>query len=155
MAFAAPLIAIAGLAVSAGGAYMQYKGQKAQSSAIKAENRARKLASDLESRRNRRKALRESFLSRAMATSQGMNQGMFGSAIFGAQAGISNTAARTTTNINQNQEIGGMINTAQTAQANAQSMTALGGGITSLGGSIYYGSEQLGRLTNYYTGTNA
>lgn len=154
MAFAAPLIGLAGLAVSAVGVGVQYMGQKAQSRAIKRENAARKLAADLEARRNRRKALRESFLSRAMATAQGMNQGMFGSSIFGAQAGISNTAARTTTNINQNQEIGGMINSAQTAQANAQTMTALGGGITSLGGSIYSGSESLGRLTNFYTGTN-
>ena len=151
MAFAIPLI---GLAVSAVGGYMQYKGQQQQAKAIKKENAARQQAANLEAMRNRRKAIREAFLARAMSTAQGAGQGMFGSSMFGAEAGILNTAQRTLTNTNQNQEIGGMINKAQNQYADGGTLASLGGGVASIGSALYAGDDSLGRLTNYFTGTN-
>ena len=76
---------------------------------------------------------------------------MFGSAIAGAEASITNTAARTTRNINQNQQTGNAINSAQNRYAAGGTLTALGGGIAQIGGSLYSGSETLGDLYTQYT----
>lgn len=157
MAAFSSLIALGGLALSAAGAGIQYAGQRAQASAIKAENRARKQAAELEARRERRKAIRQMMLSSAQSTATGLGQGMgFGSsAMPGALASATTTAQQSVLNTNQNLQTGNEINSAQTRYANGGSLTSLGGGITSIGGSIYSGSDTLGRLANYYTGRQA
>ena len=154
MAFLAPLAPFVGLALGAVGIGVQYKAAKDQAKAIKKENKARELAAMIEARRNRRKAIREAWLARSMSAAQGAGQGMFGSSMAGAEAGITNTAQRTLTNTNQNVEIGGRINQAQTQQADAATLSSLGSGVSSIGGSIYNASDSLGRLKDYYTGTN-
>ena len=145
------IAAVAGLAIGAFGAYQQYSGAKAQASAVKKENLARKQAADLQSRRNRRQSIREALLAGAQSQSAGSFQGMFGSVMSGANAGIQNTSARSQVNENQNQQIGAQINAAQTQYANAGTQMALGQGVQSIGGSIYNGSDSLGRVFNYAT----
>lgn len=144
-------IAIGGLALGAVGAGIQYKGQKAQAKAIKQENKARQMAAELEARRERRKAIRQMLISQAQSQATGFDQGMFGSTIPGALASAQQTTGNSILNTNQNLAVGGRINAAQTAQANAGTLTSLGGGIQSIGASLYTGSETLGRVADYYT----
>lgn len=154
MAAFSTLIAVGGLALGAIGAGVQYAGQRAQSRAIRRENRVRQQAAELEARRERRKAVRQMMLARAQSLATGAGQGLgFGSSAFpGALASATTTGQQNVVNTNQNLEIGGRINSAQNAQANAQTLSSLGGGIQSIGGSLYSGSETLGRVSNYYTG---
>ena len=151
----ATAIALGGLIVAGVGAGVSYMGQQAQAKAAEAEDKARQQAAELESRRERRKAVRQMMLARAESMAIGLGQGFgFGSSAFnGALASATTTGQQNVLNTNQNLEIGGRIRSAQNEQANAQTLTSLGGGIQSIGGSIYNASESLGRVANNYTGS--
>jgi hypothetical protein len=147
------IFAVAGLAATGVGTYLQYKGAKDQAKAVKKENALRRQAADLSSRRQRRQAWRETLRRTAASQAQQANQGALGSSPgYGATAAIGSNFARTGLNLSQNTEIGAGINAAQGQQADAGTMMSLGGGLRSLGSSIYGASDTLGRLGSYASG---
>lgn len=144
-----PILVAASLAATVAGTAMQISGansaSKAQQQVIAGERAAeaqRQKAMELDAKRRQLEIVRQSQRARAMATSTANNQGaLFGS---GLQGGYGQIAGQTGTNllgVQQNLQIGrdifginAGISSAKMDLASAQSFSAMGQGISSLGG---------------------
>jgi len=157
------LIAVAGLAVAAGGAAISYSAAKSQSqanqSAIAAQQEAerqRQLQMNLDAARRKREIIRQSIAARSQAlavtTAQGA-AGAGGSSLAGAYGSIAGRTGANWLGVDQNQQIGNAIFSAHQDQlgayqraAAAGSMVALGQGLGSLGGAMVNNAGTFGKV---------
>lgn len=164
---AATSIAIgASIALSAGGAYLQYQGQRSAAKANqqvlqsqKAVEEQRRRAMELDATRRRREVYRNMIQARSQALSNATQKGAGFSS--GLQGGYGEIAGRTGVNdlgIMQNAEIGSSIfdanaqgTSAYGALARAQGTIGLGAGISSLGAAI---TQNLGAINSLSQGRN-
>lgn len=150
-----------GSAVSAGGAYMNYQGQRKQAAAQEQaialqqqieEQRQKQL--NLDATRRKREIIRQSIAARAQALATVAAQNaQSGTALPSAYAGISGRSNVNLLGVEQNQEIGnsmfglnrGLLGAYREGAA-GQSMSATGQGLTSLGGMILSNATTIGRV---------
>jgi len=155
------------LALAAGGAAMQYQGQrkaaKAQEEALAEQRKAEELRRrqmELEAQRKKRDIVRTALASRsrALSTSIAQGAGVGGSGLQGAYGDIAGQTGANLVATNQNLDIGRGIFDANLATsyaysraASAQSTVALGQGLSSLGGALIRNQEAIGRIGTYFT----
>lgn len=158
-------LAVIGIGAAAGGSYLSYKGSreqaKYQSKALQQqaqEEQVRRKQMELDSRRRRREVIRQAQLARATAltsaTAQGAGQGS------GLQGGYGQISGRTGVNslgISQNEAFGSQIFDLNAGASNfysqaarAGSTSAMGAGLTSLGGLVLNNMGPLSSLGTYY-----
>lgn len=152
MAALSTIIGAVGLGLSAAGTITSMIGQAQASDASKRQESLRRRQMDLETSRQRRGVIRQALRARSMSLISGSEQGALnGSGIAGGLGQIGGQATSNLQGINQAEEIGvGMFQTNQQITG-AQELASFGGGLSSLGGSIYGSSETLGRLGTYFT----
>jgi len=153
MAALSTIIAGIGLAASVAGTAVTMAGQEQQRKASVRAERLREQQMNLESARQRRSVIRNVLRARAQAlvgaTAAGAAEGS------GLQGGFGQIAQQGGTNmvgINQGQEIGAGIFAANRDMAGGQTLAAFGGGLSSLGGALFSGSESIGRVGSFATG---
>lgn len=128
-------LAAVGLVLGAVGIGVQMYGQKKQTEALNKAEDARKQQLALDSIRKRREIIRNILISRSNAEFSAAGQGAsFGSALPGAYGGISGQGGGQTLAVNQNEQLGGQIFSANKDYYNASGITGLGQGLQSLGG---------------------
>lgn len=158
------LIAAVGVAASVAGTAVQYMGAQKQAKAQKqlvaaqqqAEN-SRQQQMNLDATRKKREIIRQAQVARAQAVSTANAQGAGdSSALMGAEGAISGQSGVNYLGVSQNQQIGNDIfaanasaGRARSAEADAGSMMALGGGISSLGGALVKNSGTIARVGGY------
>lgn len=162
MAALTSIALIGSLVLGAAGTGVQFaasqQAAEAQKKQIKAHMQAeevRRRSMQLEATRKRRDIVRQSLLARAQATAQATAQGaQHGSTLPGAQSAIAGQAAYNVQGVNQAETLGGYIFdanrdalSANMDMADAQSLAAIGGGLSSLGGSIMKQLGPIGRLS--------
>lgn len=152
--------ALAGLGLSAVGAFDQYGAAK-QTAAASAQtaqlemqqNAVRQQAMHVASRRQSMQTLRQAQQAQAQNLASATSQGaQFGSGLAGGQASASGQAGNNLLGINQNLEAGdkmfalsSQIDQQKIAMANAQSQSAFGGALGGLGGDL---SKAIGPMMN-------
>lgn len=130
-------VAAVGLVLSAVGIGVQMYGQKKQTDALKKSEKAREAQLTLDSMRKRRETVRNMLIARSNAEFAASGQGAsFGSVLPGAYGGISGQGGNQTVAINQNEQLGKQIFSANRDYYTASGITGLGQGITSLGGMV-------------------
>ena len=126
-----------GLVAQVAGSFIQAGAAKKAADASKKAEVLRERQLDLESARQRRETYRQTLRARSQAlvssTAQG---GTGGSGIAGGLNQITGKGAENTLGINQGQSIGKGIFSANRQVADAQSLAAFGGGLSSLGSTI-------------------
>lgn len=164
------LIAVAGLAVAGAGAAVSYGAAKqnaaAQTAALDAQKQSEALRQqqmNLDATRRKREIIRQSVAARSAAVAQTTAQGASGaggSSLPGAVGSIAGRQGVGFEGIDQNQQIGNSIFAAHQAQltayqsaANAQSVGALGAGITSLGGAFISNAGTFGKVGAFVGGS--
>lgn len=144
---------IGGTAAAAYGTYKQYKGQK---DAKKAQDRAEKIRAnqmELESRRERRAAVRQSLIAQGQATNSAASQGASeSSGIIGGISQEQNQAASNIGYINTKEGMGEQMFSANRQLSNAQGKINSGQGWQSLGNAIGSSADKIGRLGGYTLG---
>jgi len=161
------LIAIAGVGLTAAGAYNQYQGAKgaseAQQKQIALEQKAeaqRRLAMEIKARRDQLEAVRQGQRARALglvsATNQGAGQG---SGLQGAYGQISGQVGTNILGITQPLEIGRnifdineQISQQKIAMAQAGTQSSFGQGLSSLGSSLLANSNQISSAGTFLAG---
>lgn len=141
---------IAGAAglLSLAGTGLQVYGALQQAAASKKAEQLRANQMNLEAQRARREQIRRAQVARAQATASAVTQGaQFSSALAGGQSQINNEAGRNRMAINQDQQIGNAIFSANRDYANAGMISTLGGGVSSLGGAFASNAETITRLS--------
>ena len=129
-----------GTVAGVAGSYMQYKASK------KAE-KARRQQAKLEAMRARREQIRRSQVAVAQSTAAAYNQGAGqSSALQGGIAQIKNEAGRNIVAINQDENLAKRISRANDQASKGAFVSALGQGISSLGGAVSGSSETITRL---------
>lgn len=137
MAAISTIIAGVGLAVGAAGTAMGIKAQKDQFKAQNKAESARQKAADLDALRRKRAAVREMQMQRSVALSNATAQGAeAGSGLQGAMAGITGQGNTNIVGINQQQQLGNQVFSANRQASSAASFGATGEGLTSLGGAL-------------------
>lgn len=133
IAIAAVITAIAAVA-SAG---VSYYGQQVSADAQKQQEKLRKRQMNLEAARQRRQVAREAAQQRAIALTQGVAQGGQGSSgVAGSLADIGNVGNQNILGINQGQQIGSQMFSANVQEARGDSISATGAAIGSLGDKV-------------------
>ena len=128
------LLAIAGVATGVAGLGVQMYGQKKQTEALKRGEDARRAQLTLDSVRKRREIVRNMIMARSNAEFAAAGQGAaFGSALPGATGGVSGQAGTQLTGVNQNEQLGGAIFSANKDYYAASGITGLGQGLSSVG----------------------
>lgn len=154
-------LVVAGLGLSIFGQSAAKDAQKKQLALQQQQNEERKQAAQLDALRRNREIIRQGVaahaFAKATATSEGAN---FGSGLAGAYGGISGRSGVNASGVNQNLgfasnifALQGGINAAQIAQANAQGISSIGSGLSSLGGALAQNYAQINRLGNYFFGS--
>lgn len=160
MAAISTIIAAVGLGIAAAGTAMSIRGQQQQAKYAKQSLAAQRQAEEirrqqmnLDAIRRRREIARQSQLAQAQALAIGTAQGTSGSGLEGALAGISGQAGVATQGSVQAQDLGNRIFDAnamasyyQGKGADAQSFTAIGSSLSSLGGGIIKNQDTIGNL---------
>ena len=135
---------IAGSAVGVAGTLISYSANK------KAE-KLRERQMNLEATRQKRSVAREANRQRALLAVQANAQGSnMGSGVAGAQAQSTSSAGDVTLAINQGQEIGAGIFSANRKAAFGGMVSGMGSGLQNLAGSLADSQERMRRLTDYY-----
>lgn len=147
-------VAIAGIGLGLGavGAYQQYQGQQAATTASVRSENLRKRQMNLEAERQRRQAIRESIIARGTATSNAATQGASeSSGLAGGQAQTTAQAATSITSINQSETIGNSIFDANADLARAQGQIAMGQGFGDAGNKILNNIPAITRVGGFVT----
>lgn len=154
MAAFSSIIAAAGLAAGAAGSAIQFAGQrKAQAGAEKAE-RLREAQMNLENARSRRQIVRQALVARGQALTGATAQGaQDSSGALGGQQQITSESGQSTLAVNQNQQLGQGMFSANRQISAGNSQASFGSGLSSLGGGLVQNSEIIGRIGNYAFGT--
>lgn len=151
-------LAIAGTATKTLGSIL---GSSAQKHVIADQQRAeqiRERAMELDASRRRREMIRQGMIQRAQALATGVAQGAnFGTAIPSAYAQIGGQVAFGLEGVTKNEQLGRELFAtnrdllgARQEQANAESITAIGSGLSSLGGAVI---GNLGPINNLFGGS--
>lgn len=163
------LIAVAGLAVAGTGAAVSYSAAKSQatanSQALDAQKQTEALRQqqmNLDATRRKREIIRASVAARSSAVAQTTAQGaagVGGSSLAGAVGSIAGRQGVGFGGVDQNQQIGNSIFAAHQAQltayqsaANAQSVGAIGAGMSSLGGALLTNAGTFGKVGSFIGG---
>ncbi len=137
MAAVSTTIAAIGLAIGAAGTAMSVKSQMDQAKAQNKAEAARKKAADLDALRRKRAAIRDMQQQRAVALSNATAQGASeGSGLQGAMAGVTGQGVTNIVGIEQQQQLGSQIFSANRQATKAASFGATGEGLQSLGGQL-------------------
>lgn len=143
----ATALAVAGLAVAAGGAALNYKGQKQQASAQREAERVRQRQMQVEADRARRDALRTAMRERAQANATATSQGASdGSGLQGGFGQIQSNAGYRVGAINTNEFFGEQLFRANEAFARGGQVASIGTGMTRLGSALFTNSGTLGNM---------
>jgi hypothetical protein len=141
-----------GTAISAAGTVAGIAGQLMSASAAKKAEKLRETQMNLESAREKREIVRRSIMARSQALATGTAQGaQYGSGVAGAMGNVTNQAASGLLGVNQNQQIGAGIFSANRQMATAGMIGSFGSGLQSLGGSLVSNQDMYGRLGTYYS----
>lgn len=141
-----------GVASGIAGTALNYVGQKKQHAALEKAERARERQMRLDATRQRRQIIREAIMARSTALSNATAQGAEGgSGVQGGMAQIAGEAARGLTYTNQSESLGATIFSANREAARGATLSSMGGGLTSLGGSLMDAAPGFGRLSEYYS----
>ena len=151
MAAISTIIAGIGLALGAVGTAVSVSGASQAADASKRSEKLREQQMNLESARQRRQVIRNSIRARAMSLNSATAQGAStGSGIQGGYGQIGSDTASNIQGINQGQQIGAGIFSANRDSAGAQELAAFGQGLGSLGGAVVNNAETLGRIGTYF-----
>jgi hypothetical protein len=132
---------------------MQAGAARDAASAQKRQEQLREAQMNMDAMRERRQAVRQSMVARANAVSAASSQGAIDSSgLAGGQAQIAGQTGNNLVGINASQAIGTQMFGANAAEASAQSRSALGGGISSLGGALVKNQDAIGKLGAYAFG---
>lgn len=163
MAVLTGIIAAAGLALGAYGAYQQYQGSQdaaaanQQAIALQQQQEAeRKKAMELDATRRMREVVRQNVAARSMSLAATTNQGADeGSGLPGAYGGESGRSGVNATGISQNRQIGeemfgisSQLTTVQGQYASAMARSQQGAAFSNFGGSIVNNLGSITRLGN-------
>lgn len=141
------IIAAVGVAVAAGGAYMQYEGQKDAASAQRAQNALNERRTNLEANRKKRELYRQTMITRAQSLATSTNQGAGGSSAQGGATGdIFNAGQYNVAGVNQGQDFSRQNVGLNNAIGSAGTMASMGSGMSSLGGSIINNAQVISRV---------
>ena len=163
------IIGAVGIATSAAGMGLQYKGAQQQQKAQKVSQAAQMQAEDLKRRqmeldamRRKREAIRQGQLAQSQALAVATAQGATGdgsSALMGIEGTLSGQVGRNLKAIEENREIGSSLfdANAQNSAGNAMAAKAagtvnMGAGLTSLGGSIVNNSKTIAKIGSVAVG---
>lgn len=148
MAAVSTIIAGIGLAIGAGGAFLNFQADKKAAKESKKAEKLREQQMNLDAMRKRREVIRQMIVAKATGASNAAVQGVSGgdSAVVGGQAQAVATAARNTSAINQSQSIGQGIFDANAGIAAAQRTGAWGQAFQSVGGGLIENSETISRV---------
>jgi len=155
MAAVTSIIAGIGLAASTAGTIMGVKAQKDQAKAQEKAESARQKAAELDALRRRRAAVREMQMQRSVALSNATAQGAAeGSGLAGAQAGISAQGNTNIVGIDQQQQLGNQVFSANRQAQRAATFGATAEGLTSLGGALVKNAGTISSIgTSIFSGT--
>lgn len=152
MAALSTIIGAVGLGLGAVGTVTQMIGSAQASEASKRAERIRERQMNLESSRQRRGIIRQALRARSMALTTGSDQGaMFGSGLAGGLGQIASSATGNIQGVNQSAELGTSMFRTNEQITSAQELASFGGGLSSLGSSLFSSSDTLGRIGNYFT----
>lgn len=130
-------LAVVGLGLSAAGTVIGVTGQMKQAKALEQSEALRKQQMQLDAQRERQKVSREGVVAHANALAAATGQGAgLGSGLQGGFDQITSDVNRQTTNINQNEKIGGSLFDAYGRADAAGGQASIGQGLTSLGNGI-------------------
>lgn len=161
MAAISTAVAVAGLGISAAGAYNSYKGAKGQSAAQKQmidielrQEKVRQQAMELSAKRQSMEILRNSQRARSVALSTANAQGaQFGSGLSGGYGQIAGQTGVNLLGISQNLGFGqqmfdlnSQLSQAKMAYADAGTQSSLGSGLSSLGGTLIGNAGTIGNI---------
>jgi hypothetical protein len=153
MAAISTAILLGSLALTAAGTAIGVKGSMAQAKASEKAEDNRKAQMTLDASRQRREAIRQGIVARSQALFNANNQGAeAGSGLPGGYGQIQGETGRQTTAINQNEQIGANIFSANKDFYKAQGVVAFGSGLAGLGQTVLSNLGPLTRLGNYAAG---
>lgn len=136
-----------GLGISAAGVGLAYKGHKDAAEAGEKAEKAREKAMNLDAQRRRRQVIREMQLAQSTALANATSQGAAeGSGLQGGYGEISNTGRTNIVGINQQQQLGADIFSANRAQASANSRASMGNAFQSVGGMMIEQRQEIARV---------
>lgn len=164
MAALSTIALVGGLALSAAGTATQMMGAKDLAEAsnrgtdaqVKAEG-LREQAMHLDADRKRREMVRAGIVARGQALSQATGQGaQYGSGIQGAMGAITEQTNYNQLGTSQNEQISsGLFGAnrellaARRSETSAQTLNSIGGGLSTLGGSLAKNTEGINRLAGW------
>jgi len=135
------------------GTGVQVAGQQQAAEAQEKAEKVREGAMNLDARRRQREIIRQAQVARATALSNATQQGAQGGSGlqggYGQIAGEANTAA---TGVEQNRQLGADLFAANRDYAQAQSTTAFGSAVSSIGGQILQNRGAIQRVGQYTFG---
>ncbi len=148
-------LSVAGTAVSVIGAFGQARAAKQQAEAFEKAENAREAQMKLDAQRRRREVIRQTLAARSLALSNATAQGAAqGSGLAGGMAQATATGAQEIRSVNQSEQLGGRIFSANRQGARAQareafwgSVGSFGGGLSSLGGMTLQNQDLFRRVT--------
>lgn len=147
------LAGLAGTAATLAGTALQYSGQKDAQEASKRAEQIRQAQMNVEAARQRRQIVRQAIIARSEALSSATSQGAAqGSGLAGGLGQIQGQSGGSAVATTQNQQLGNQIFGANQAIARGESRSALGSGISSLGGALVKNQDAIGRLGAYSIG---
>lgn len=152
----ATLIGAVGAAAAIGGTAVAYEGQQAVANAQKEQEKIKQTQMNLDAARQTRDIARRATLARSQALVNATNQGaQSGSGLQGGQAQISGQEASGYESLNQNQQLGNAMFSANRTQTDASSMANFGQGMQGFGSQLYQNRDMLGRVGSYITGNDS
>jgi hypothetical protein len=141
------------LALSAGGAYLQYQGSKQAEEGQRKAEQARQSSATLDARRRRRQIIREQQVARATALSNATNQGAGeGSGLQGGYGSISGQANTAISGINQQETLGNAVFAANRQTSQGRTTASLGGAFQTVGGTILQNRQAISQVGTYAFG---
>lgn len=136
-----------GTVATVAGTIMQAGAAKDAANAQKKQEQLREAQMNMDAMRERRTAVRQAQVARANAVSSAGSQGAIDSSgLAGGQAQISGQTGQNLVGINAAQNLGTQMFAANADEAAAQSRSATGGGVSSLGGALVKNQDAIGKL---------
>jgi len=140
-----------GLAASAAGSYMSYKGSQQTAKATTQAENARQRSMNLDAARRRRALVRDMLSANATNTAMATAGGTATSSLAGGMYGsVMGQGGNNMLGVSQNQQLGNEIFSANAQARSGSTMAATGNGLQSLGGAIVQNRETIGRVGGYF-----
>jgi hypothetical protein len=141
-----------GVASSLAGTAVSFMGQMNAQKEAKKQAAIARTQVNLEASRNRRQIIRQAMIARSEATSNATAQGAAkGSGLAGGLAQATAESGANVSNVNLGQQLSEQMYKSKIRASNAETLSSIGSGLSSLGGAFTTNQQEIGRLGEYAT----